>query len=250
MPFTFFAHQAPVLPLKIWRPRWFDGTALCVGAMAPDFAYPLWPELSRQSHTAIGIATWSVGATLVICWAIRTWVAPTAFAQLPDLWWFRVHSYRVLAKRRPPLWQTVTSALVGAATHVIIDGFTHPGRWGAEWAGFGHRAAKALQYTGHSLGSLIAIAFLAYIGRRRLLDRWYGAATVERVRRFTLAFRQRVAFWCIVGTGVPIGWLWAAETTGVKPFRLIDSVAISTALACLLPLTRPVESPGAELQVG
>lgn len=32
MPFTYFAHQTFVLPFKVARPRWFDGTALLVAA--------------------------------------------------------------------------------------------------------------------------------------------------------------------------------------------------------------------------
>jgi len=39
MPFTFLSHQAPVLPLKIAAPRWFDGTALVLGSMAPDLFF-------------------------------------------------------------------------------------------------------------------------------------------------------------------------------------------------------------------
>ena len=39
MPFTFLAHQAPVLPIKARRPDRWDGLALVVGSMAPDLAY-------------------------------------------------------------------------------------------------------------------------------------------------------------------------------------------------------------------
>ena len=31
--------QVFVLPLKAWRPRAFDGTALCIGSMAPDLPF-------------------------------------------------------------------------------------------------------------------------------------------------------------------------------------------------------------------
>jgi Domain of unknown function (DUF4184) len=41
MPFTFFAHQAPFLPMARRWPRLIDGTALIVGTMAPDLAYAL-----------------------------------------------------------------------------------------------------------------------------------------------------------------------------------------------------------------
>lgn len=266
MPLTFFAHQAPVLPLKIARPRWFDGTALCVGAMAPDFAYPLGPWLSRQSHTAIGVVIWGVPCTLVVCFAIRRYVATTAWAHLPDTSWLRLHSYRVLAHRRPPIRQTIVGGIVGAGSHAFLDGFTHLGRFGASWAGTDDvfvsvpvRGAvsltRAFQYGGHTLGSLAAIALLVLIARRRLLEQWYGADLVGAVRRFSLQVPQRVLFWSVSAAGMPLGLWWASMTSGVKPFRVIDAVAVTTAVACLLPWTRPreadpVRSPDAELPVG
>ena len=48
MPATFPSHAAAVLPLKLWRPRWFDGVALVVGSMAPD------------THSAAGLLLGSV----------------------------------------------------------------------------------------------------------------------------------------------------------------------------------------------
>src|SRR4051812_19906912 len=41
VPLTILAHQAAVLPLKLARPRWFDGTALVIGSMAPDLVFVL-----------------------------------------------------------------------------------------------------------------------------------------------------------------------------------------------------------------
>jgi hypothetical protein len=247
MPFTFFAHQAPVLPLKIVRPRWFDGTALCIGSMAPDFAYPIGGWVRDQGHTAIGVVVWSLPLTLVICWAIRSWVATTAFAQLPDLWWLRLHSYRALALRRPVWWLTLSSALLGATTHVVLDAFTHSDRWGAEAVGWDRPLARfddtpladVLQNVGHTLGSAIGLALLAYIGHRRLMERWYGADAVARVRRFTLAAHQRLLFWAVAGSGVPIGIGWVLLTHGYAIHKVIDAVAVTTALACALPAAKP-----------
>lgn len=41
MPMTVPTHPAAVVALKLWRPRWFDGVALVLGAAAPDLAYAL-----------------------------------------------------------------------------------------------------------------------------------------------------------------------------------------------------------------
>ncbi|MFF5265545.1 DUF4184 family protein [Actinomadura viridis] len=39
VPLTFPSHAAAVMPLKFWRPRWFDGVALVVGSTAPDLPF-------------------------------------------------------------------------------------------------------------------------------------------------------------------------------------------------------------------
>jgi hypothetical protein len=249
VPLTFFAHQAPVVPLKLWRPRWFDGTALCLGAAAPDLAYPLGGWLSAESHTAIGVLTWSLGWTLVACTLMRRWVAPTAFAQAPDLGSFRLHSLRVLEWRRPPWWMTVSSALLGAASHVLIDAFTHRDRFGASLLhldgevltvqGRVFTSARILQYLGHTLGSLLGVFLLWHIGRRRKLEQWYGDASVDAGRRFSLDRRARGLFWLIVGLGLPAGALWASRTDESVVFTVIDAVLAALLVACLLPATRP-----------
>ena len=51
MPFTFFAHQAPVLPVAWAWPNATDGVALVIGSMAPDLAYVLNGSVSRSGHT-------------------------------------------------------------------------------------------------------------------------------------------------------------------------------------------------------
>jgi hypothetical protein len=247
LPYTFFAHQAPVIPVKLAWPRRFDGTALCVGSMTPDLAYPLGTWLSDQSHTAIGIVVWAVPTALVVTWAVRTWVAATAFAQLPDLGWFRLHSYRVLALGRPAFVATLTSVLIGAVSHVVIDAFTHADRFGAQWLGYDDVVVDVplrgslpvpdlLQDLGHLLGTVAGILLLLHIGRRRLLEQWYGAEMVARVREFAVAPSRRLVFWSIVAAGLPLAALWVSRTRGYVEFRFIDVVALSTALACALPV--------------
>ena len=71
---AFPSHQAAVLPLKLWRPRWFDGVALVAGSAAPDAAYPLAGFVSLpENHTWWGLLWFSLPvayvATLVIRWA-------------------------------------------------------------------------------------------------------------------------------------------------------------------------------------
>lgn len=251
MPLTFFAHQLPALPLKMRWPRYFDGTALCVGSMVPDLSYPFL-QAGISGHSAEGLIRWCLPATLVITLAIRTWVASSAFAQIPDLGRFRLRSFRVLAARRPAVWQTVTSALIGAITHIWLDSFTHADRNASMFLGLDARVpfdvrfgppltyARMLQGFLHVFGSLACVGILWVIGNRRLLDRWYGEEIVARHRDSYVSTPQRWAFWSIVGLGVPVALIWTIGRPGAV-FHLIDALAISTAIACLV--VRPKSSP-------
>jgi hypothetical protein len=249
VPLTFFAHQAPVIPLKVARPRWFDGTALCIGAAAPDLGYPISGWVTDHSHTPMGVVTWSLAITVVLCALMRRHVATTAFAQLPDCGPLRLNSLRVLARRRPPPWQTATSALLGAASHLLLDAFTHEGRFGARLLhieselftvqGHAFSGARVLQYVGHTFGSLLGALLLVRLARTRRLEAWYGDDAVRDARSFRLTPAARVAFWAIVALGVPVGAAWAGLTDQWIVFPVIDATLAATVVACLSPRTRP-----------
>jgi len=115
VPLTFPTHPVAVLPLKLWRPLWFDGVALVLGSMAPDVAYafdgsgwPVWPF----SHEYAGLFGWCLPITLVGCWLVRR-AAPVLAAHVPPL--------GELRPVWPRWWVTVSSALVGAASHLALD---------------------------------------------------------------------------------------------------------------------------------
>jgi len=202
VPLTYPAHQAPAIALKIVRPRWFDGTALCVGAALPDLAYPFGSWLAWQSHKAMGIAVWAVPVAVAICALLRRRAAAGIFAHLPDAGPLRLRSLRVIGTRRPPLLITVWSAALGAGSHIVIDAFTHRGWWGArllglsEWPGE-YVVPDILQAVGHVVGTLAALLLLIHIARRGLLERWYGAPAVEAARRVDVT--GRVRFWSTFG---------------------------------------------------
>lgn len=251
MPLTFLAHQVPVLPVKVrWGTR-VDGTALCIGSMTPDFAYPLGVWMARESHTLEGALAWSVPAAVVITLVVRAWVARVAFAHLPDAGPLRLRSYRVLGRRRPPLLTTVLCAVTGVAAHLLVDSFTHSRRMGARLLGFDRTAfvlsaygdvtvARVLQVIGHTVGTAAGLALLASIGRRRLVESWYGEDEVTMARGVEVGPWQRVLFWAVVAAGLPAAAVWAerSATTGLV-FTTIDALAITTAVACALPWTRP-----------
>jgi Domain of unknown function (DUF4184) len=248
------AHQALVLPLKLAFPRYFDGTALFIGAAAPDLGYAIEPRGVTFAHTLEGVLLWAVPFTLVVVLLLRRGAAKGVFAQLPDLGPLRIRSYRVLSSLRPSLLVTMYSVVLGAGSHVVLDAFTHKGRWGAELLGTdaitvdlpGAGAAsltRTMQYLGHSFGSLIGLGLLLYIGHRRLLEAWYSERAVEVARRVRVTMGQRVVFWSLVSVVALLAGTVAVVTNRFPLFHLMLGTAVGLVLVGLLPLYRDDPEP-------
>jgi hypothetical protein len=227
MPFTFFAHQLFVVPLKCARPRWFDGTALCVGSMAPDFAYALYgTPLAFASHSLGAQLLWSLPVTLLLTRLIRDPMADPLGAHLPAPLGPEV---RALAHSRHSRGITAASALLGAMSHVFVDGFTHRGGWAVERfeplrrvlldvAGHALTTARLLQYTGHVFGTALGFALFAWLIGHARFSAWNQIAVVPT------ALRTRPRFWAPFAVGccvsVPAA-LTVAVTGGGLPVAII-----------------------------
>lgn len=193
MPLTWFAHQVPVLGMKLARPRWFDGAALVFGSMAPDLAYAFTGPLELDGHKAPAAFTFAAPLAVVMAVVFRHVIAGQIPKCFPDLGPLRVRSYGVLATRRPAALITLSSALLGTGSHVVMDWFTHSGQPAVQWLGyddlqvtiFGYTKslASTLQDLGHTFGSLAGLLLLVLIGRQRLLEQWYGVERVRAARR-------------------------------------------------------------------
>lgn len=209
MPVSFPAHQGLIAVVKLRWPRHVDGTALCIGAAAPDLAYPLGSWLAVRSHSPIGVVVWALPFTLVAAAMTRRWAAAGLFAQLPDLGPFRLRSYGVLSHGRPGRLTTLLSAILGSGSHVVVDAFTHNGRWGADLVGFNTvlftvpfvgpiSVATLAQHLGHLVGTVLFVILLLEIAGSRRLEAWYGADLVEQVRAHRPARGERIGYWAAV----------------------------------------------------
>jgi hypothetical protein len=120
MPFTI-SHAAAVLPLtRTGLPL----AALMIGSMSPDFAYfvPEGPGLLSHSIPGLFEFCWPVG---LFVWLVYVHLLETpTLALLPDSWRgvFR-RSERALPLRNFAL--ASVAVVLGAATHILWDGFTH-----------------------------------------------------------------------------------------------------------------------------
>jgi hypothetical protein len=234
MPLTWFAHQVPVIGVKMARPRWVDATAMCIGSMVPDVMYSFSAYVDIDTHRWPAF-TYGVPITVAVAMLVRFVVAPIAANQLPDLGDFRLHSYAVLSRRRPRIVMTVVASALGIASHIVIDWFTHPGRPGTRWFGYDdldiHVAgrteplASVFQLVGHTLGSLAGVMLLLLVGRRRLLEQWYGSGAVAESRAWRPSSSQRLTFWLAVVLGTIGGAAWGLSGDSIE---LIHRTAVGS----------------------
>ena len=123
MPFTV-AHAAAVLPLHSWTRRRLPLSALMIGSMAPDFAYFVSYASNRMvTHSLKGLLTFSLPTGLAV-WLVFVWLLerPT-IRLLPDAWRTRLApTGRIDASL---LLRAALAIVLGAATHLAWDAFTH-----------------------------------------------------------------------------------------------------------------------------
>jgi hypothetical protein len=228
VPLTFPSHAAAVLPLKLWRPRRFDGIALVIGSAAPDLAYPFAAIVAHPTvHSVPGLFWWCLPVTVLLTWVVRR-ASPRVAAHLPA-GGLALRDYGALGGVRHRWWITLWSALVGSATHLLWDGVTHS----PQTNGFGATLLpwlaaeplpglpwyRALQHASSVLGAIAAVALAVYIGRRSLIRRWHGPPPDLR--------RRPVLFWTVAGVvlaGYPATWpvLTHLYQTHVQGTRLLS----------------------------
>jgi hypothetical protein len=128
MPFTP-AHPAIILPLI--KSRYFSATALIAGSLSPDFEYFFKMSVSSvYSHTVAGLFYFDLPVTVFISILFHQVVKKNLINNLPLF----------LARKFQPTLEVdfignlkkhtgifLTSALLGAASHIFWDSFTHNG---------------------------------------------------------------------------------------------------------------------------
>ncbi|MDX3193263.1 DUF4184 family protein [Streptomyces sp. MN03-5084-2B] len=163
MPFTF-AHPAAVVPLA--RRLWLPG--LVAGSLAPDVAYYVPIPGGELTHEPVGLVSVDLLLGLALV-AVGYAVLAPVLAFGPAGW-----RERVPRPGRVPWPGAVVSVVVGAATHLLWDAFTHTGGFAVRhWAWLRvsvvgpHRLYNVIGYVS-SAGGLLLLAVLVV--------RWYRRA--------------------------------------------------------------------------
>ncbi|MBO3746174.1 DUF4184 family protein [Streptosporangiaceae bacterium NEAU-GS5] len=131
MPFTA-SHIAAVVPLMSSTPRrYLDPWALAFGSMAPDLPLFLPGGVADYHtwHSPLGIACYTAPAAVAMLALFQVFFRDPLTALLPPRLGGKVGALPAPRWRRLPA--IAAGALVGGATHVFWDSFTHS--WGARF---------------------------------------------------------------------------------------------------------------------
>ena len=126
MPFTI-SHAAAVIPLRGFAKFPLPLAALMFGSLSPDLAYFLPGELGRvETHSFAGLFwfCWPVSIGLWLLF-VRVLELPT-IALLPENWRTRFAPSDQQITLRALAFASA-AVILGAATHVVWDSFTHRG---------------------------------------------------------------------------------------------------------------------------
>lgn len=201
MPFTL-AHAAAAMPFRRLR---LIPSAVVVGTLAPDFEYFL--RLAPRGgfgHTFAGAFLLSLPMALLVLWMFHGLVERPLVQLFPNAIQLRLtrnEPFRFGGFSRFLL--IVFSALVGIATHIVWDSFTHRYTWPTRHWPFLQEAQylpvlgwiphyKLLQHASSVIGVLLLFVWAA---------RWYQTTKPRRDSRETaLPLRQRwLVGGCIAG---------------------------------------------------
>lgn len=170
MPFTF-SHPAIVLPLTYLPRQWFSLTGLVIGSLTPDFEYFLRMRItSNFSHTIAGLFWFDVPAGILLAFIFYYFVRDSLFRNLPTILKARLSSFMQFDWKnyfKNNRLVVTISVLIGAASHIFWDGFTHRHGYFVQtipalqnqvnFLGGQIQIFKILQHTSTLLGALVII---------------------------------------------------------------------------------------------
>ena len=192
MPFTF-SHPALVIPLTYLPKHWFSLTGLVIGSLVPDFEYFLRMKVtSHYSHTIGGLFWFDLPLGILLVFMFHNIVRNQLIKNLPSFLNSRFSTYIGFE------WNTyfrknwlvvLVSLLIGAASHLLWDSFTHNHGYFVEAAPtltetvtlFGKEVPifKILQHSSTFIGAIL-IAYAIYrlpvinTGKARISAKYWG----------------------------------------------------------------------------
>lgn len=128
MPFTF-SHPAIVVPLNRLNSNWISLTALIIGSITPDFEYFIRMRvLSIYGHTWPGLFWFDLPLGLLLLIIYNRSIKNKLIDHLPMYFNRRLSGFKdeQPAYLGTTFFAVIFCLLLGAASHIFWDSFTHP----------------------------------------------------------------------------------------------------------------------------
>lgn len=217
MPFTL-CHPAAIAVLPATLRSRLSLAALAIGTMTPDFEYLLrLKPLSVWSHTVPGLFVFCLPVGLL------TWVAWERMARGPTRELVALRSERRPHALTPrTLGLAAMAVLLGAASHLVWDSFTHSGRLGALL--FPQLETEAWRIGSYSLPWFSVMQHLSTLAGAYVLGLWLRQERRAHGVRWTSS--TTTALFAIVGFGVLAGLLNAFVPQVVGDARHPGTLAV------------------------
>lgn len=135
MPFTF-SHPAIILPLAKINQKYISTTALVAGSMAPDFEYFVNMQMKQvHGHTISGMFYYDLPMALIMCFLFHFTIrdAIIKYSPIPlkrEL--NEYYGYNWVHRFKSHWYIIILSSIIGIASHLFWDSFTHEGRYFVE----------------------------------------------------------------------------------------------------------------------
>lgn len=129
MPVTF-AHPAIILPAKYLPEKWVSFTGLIVGSVTPDFEYFMRMKVeSVYSHTWTGMFWFDLPLAFLLAFIYHYIIRDSLICNSPRFIKKRLSRYldfSWLAYLKHNFLTVIICLLLGIASHIFWDAFTHP----------------------------------------------------------------------------------------------------------------------------
>jgi hypothetical protein len=223
MPFTI-SHAAAVLPLHRYGNHRLPLSALMIGSMAPDFGYFFSHDASRQlTHSFTGLFIFALPAGMLVWFFYVAILEKATITLLPDPWHTR---FAHTGAFTPALIASAAIAVIlGAATHLLWDAFTHRGTFATNWipALLMPTPVASWMPIYHLLHGLSSIAgFVILINWARMLHRQPARSLI---RPYSITGRVRIgAVWFLLAATLLGGLLhWLPYAHGFYDAQLFSA---------------------------
>ncbi len=200
MPLTF-SHPAIILPAKYLSEKWVSMTGLIIGSITPDFEYFMRMKVeSIYSHTWLGILWFDLPLALMLTFIYHYIIRNSFISNSPRFLKKRLSRYMGFSwinYFKHHFLQVIICLLIGIASHLFWDGFTHPHgdfvrmisflKESATIDGYHIANYRILQYISTIVGGIIVFYAIMKIPR----DKEYAASN------------HPVYYWFfVIGTGI------------------------------------------------